>query len=70
MAILGFRLPRIIFALLAGAGLSVSGVILQAVLRNDLAAPGVLGVSAHTNRQAPAGQSGCHHGRFPLVEHS
>lgn len=46
MAILGFRLPRIVFALLAGAGLSVSGVILQAVLRNDLAAPGVLGVSA------------------------
>lgn len=40
------RLPRIIIALFAGACLSVSGVLLQAVLRNPLAEPGVIGVSS------------------------
>jgi iron complex transport system permease protein len=40
------RFPRIIVALFAGAGLSVSGVLLQAVMRNPLADPGIIGVSA------------------------
>ncbi len=40
------RLPRIIIALFAGACLSVSGVLLQAVLRNPLAEPGIIGVSS------------------------
>lgn len=40
------RFPRIIIALLAGAMLSVSGVLLQAVMRNPLAEPGIIGVSA------------------------
>ena len=47
--LLSFRLPRILLALLVGAGFSVSGVFLQGILRNDLAAPGVLGVSAGGN---------------------
>lgn len=39
------RLPRVLLAALAGAGLSVVGVALQALLRNPLAEPFVLGVS-------------------------
>ncbi|HLR65450.1 MAG TPA: iron ABC transporter permease [Pseudogracilibacillus sp.] len=40
------RFPRIIIAIFAGAALSVSGVLLQAVMRNPLAEPGIIGVSA------------------------
>lgn len=40
------RFPRIIIAMFAGAALSVSGVLLQAVMRNPLAEPGIIGVSA------------------------
>lgn len=40
------RFPRIIIALFAGAALSVSGVLLQAVMRNPLAEPGIIGVSS------------------------
>src|SRR5699024_3716788 len=40
------RLPRIIISLFAGAALSVSGVLLQAVMRNPLAEPGIIGVSS------------------------
>jgi iron complex transport system permease protein len=39
------RLPRVLLAALAGAGLSIVGVSLQALLRNALAEPFVLGVS-------------------------
>ena len=39
------RLPQTITALLAGAGLSVSGLQMQTVFRNPLAGPSVLGVS-------------------------
>jgi ferric hydroxamate transport system permease protein len=41
-----FRLPRIAFAILVGGGIAVSGAVLQGVLRNDLAEPGMLGISA------------------------
>jgi iron complex transport system permease protein len=41
-----FRLPRIAFAILAGGGIAVCGAVLQGVLRNDLAEPGILGISA------------------------
>ncbi|WP_295816596.1 iron ABC transporter permease [uncultured Deinococcus sp.] len=40
------RLPRTLVAALAGAGLGVSGLLLQAVTRNPLADPGILGVEA------------------------
>ena len=40
------RLPRVILAALVGLLLSVSGVVLQGVLRNPLADPYVLGISA------------------------
>jgi iron complex transport system permease protein len=39
------RLPRVLLGAIAGAGLSIVGVALQALLRNPLAEPYVLGVS-------------------------
>ncbi|MBC8473685.1 MAG: iron ABC transporter permease [Candidatus Omnitrophica bacterium] len=44
--ILRLRLLRIVLAIAAGAGLSLSGVILQAILRNPLAEPYILGISS------------------------
>ncbi len=40
------RLPRVLAAALVGASLAASGVVLQALLRNPLATPFTLGVSA------------------------
>ncbi|WP_193788416.1 FecCD family ABC transporter permease [Haloferax mucosum] len=40
------RLPRVFVAILVGANLSVSGAIFQAITRNELASPFVLGVSS------------------------
>jgi len=40
------RLPRVLLAFLVGAGMAVSGTIMQSVLRNPLASPFTLGVSA------------------------
>lgn len=40
------RFPRIIIAMVSGAGLAVSGVLFQAVLKNPLADPGIIGISA------------------------
>ena len=39
------RFPRVIAALIAGGGLAVSGLVMQAVLKNPLASPTTLGVS-------------------------
>ena len=40
------RFPRIFIALLGGAATAVSGVLLQAVMKNPLADPGIIGVSS------------------------
>ncbi len=40
------RLPRVLAAALVGSALAVSGVVFQALLRNPLASPDTLGVSA------------------------
>ena len=40
------RLPRTAACLLAGAGLAVSGAVIQGVLANHLASPGIIGVNA------------------------
>ncbi len=40
------RLPRVLGSLLAGSALALSGAIIQAVLGNPLASPGVIGVNA------------------------
>jgi iron complex transport system permease protein len=44
--ILNLRLFRILAAIVAGSGLAVSGVVLQAILRNPLAEPYLLGTSS------------------------
>ncbi len=41
-----FRLPRVITAVLAGAALSVSGLLMQTLFRNPLAGPYILGISS------------------------
>ncbi len=40
------RLPRVFVGIIAGASLAVSGAVFQAVTRNELASPFVLGVSS------------------------
>lgn len=40
------RFPRIFIAMLGGAETAVSGVLLQAVMKNPLADPGIIGVSS------------------------
>ena len=44
--LLNFRLPKAITALLAGASLSVAGLMMQTLFRNPLADPFILGVSS------------------------
>ncbi len=39
------RLPRALAALIAGAGLSVAGLVMQSTLKNPMASPSTLGVS-------------------------
>ncbi|WP_341278754.1 iron ABC transporter permease [Paenibacillus sp. FSL H8-0537] len=41
-----FRLPRIVIAVLIGAGFAVSGCVMQGLFRNPLADPGLLGINA------------------------
>ena len=43
--VLGIRLPRLILASMAGAGLAAAGVAFQAILHNPLADPYIVGVS-------------------------
>lgn len=40
------RFPRIFIAILGGAAMAVSGVLFQAVMKNPLADPGILGISS------------------------
>ncbi|WP_226668192.1 FecCD family ABC transporter permease [Metabacillus litoralis] len=40
------RIPRMLIAILIGAGLALSGAILQGLSRNSLADPGILGINA------------------------
>lgn len=43
--LLSIRMPRLILAIFVGAGLGISGAVLQALFRNPLAEPGLIGVS-------------------------
>ncbi len=40
------RIPRVLMAVLVGANLAVAGVLLQGVMRNPMADPGITGISA------------------------
>jgi len=46
LIIWNIRLPRVLVAILVGMNLAVSGAIFQAVTRNELASPFILGVSS------------------------
>nr|SBO96154.1 ABC transporter (iron.B12.siderophore.hemin), permease component [Nonomuraea gerenzanensis] len=48
------RLPRVLLAVLVGAGLSVCGAVLQALTRNPLADPYLLGISSGASAGAVA----------------
>ncbi len=64
------RLPRILLAILAGATLAMSGSTTQAILRNPLATPYTLGVSASATFGAAIGiilGSGLTEGPFLII---
>jgi len=44
--LIDIRLPRVLFAVVTGAGLAISGAAMQALFRNPLAEPGLIGISA------------------------
>ena len=46
LALMDWRLPRILIGVMVGGGLGLAGVALQALLRNPLAEPYILGVSS------------------------
>jgi iron complex transport system permease protein len=45
LVLLGIRLPRLLAALAVGAALALAGAAMQALFRNPLAEPGLLGIS-------------------------
>lgn len=46
IALLSIRLPRILAGLVCGAALGAAGMVMQALTRNPLADPGILGINA------------------------
>jgi len=61
LIVFDFRLPRITLSILVGLGMGAAGVVMQSLLRNDMASPGTLGVSlscsssysSHRQERAP-----------------
>lgn len=53
--VLGLRLPRVCLGMVVGASLSVCGVCMQALVRNSLADPFILGVSSGASAFATLG---------------
>ncbi len=49
------RMPRIVMAILVGAGLSVAGTMFQGLFKNPLVSPGILGVTSGANFGAALG---------------
>jgi len=52
LVVLQLRLPRALAAVLAGACFGVSGAVLQSLLRNPLASPDIIGISAGASAAA------------------
>lgn len=50
--IMDLRMPRLVVAVLAGTGFAVAGALFQTVLRNPLASPDIIGVSAGASAAA------------------
>lgn len=53
--VLGLRLPRVLLGFVVGASLAVCGVTMQALVRNNLADPFILGVSSGASAFATLG---------------
>lgn len=53
--VLGLRLPRVCLGMIVGASLAVTGVTMQALVRNNLADPFILGVSSGASATATLG---------------
>lgn len=53
--VLGLRLPRVLLGMIVGASLAVTGVAMQALVRNHLADPFILGVSSGASATATLG---------------
>ena len=53
--VLAVRLPRVLTAMLVGGGLAISGAVFQALLRNPLADPYIIGTAAGASLGAVAG---------------
>ena len=53
--VMGLRLPRVILGMVVGASLAVCGVTMQALVRNHLAEPFILGVSSGASAFATLG---------------
>lgn len=54
IVILNLRLPRIVVSVMVGASLAVSGAILQALIRNPLASPDLIGTTTGATAAAVA----------------
>jgi len=52
--LLEIRLPRVLLGMMVGATLAISGAVLQALFRNPLAEPSIIGVSAGAGAAAVA----------------
>ncbi|MEM9629840.1 MAG: iron ABC transporter permease [Pseudomonadota bacterium] len=46
LIVFDLRMPRLLLSILVGAALAVAGAITQAIMRNPLAEPGILGINA------------------------
>ncbi len=53
--VLEFNLPRVVMAVFVGAGLAISGTVMQALFRNPMASPYILGVSSGASLGAAVG---------------
>jgi len=53
--VLDMNLPRVIMAIFVGAGLAISGAVMQALFRNPMASPYILGVSSGASLGAAIG---------------
>jgi len=71
MVVWGLRLPRVLLAIVAGAGLAISGAAMQGITRNPLVSPFTIGVSSAAALGAAVaivlGASIAGSGRFFLV---
>ena len=54
LIIMEIRLPRVVMGMVVGAGLAVSGAVMQGLFRNPLADPGLVGVSSGASLGAVA----------------